>query len=71
MSITDPKTDETAHYGPGLHFGTLSVSEVPEEAISEADGFRYAIQVPDKVVEAANQKIIELNSAPPPLVRLV
>jgi hypothetical protein len=71
MSITDPKTDTTTHYGPGLNIGVLPASEVPEEATCEADGFRYAIQIPDKVVQSAVQKIIELNSAPPPLVRLL
>lgn len=71
MSITDPKTGTATHYGAGLHFGALPEAEVPKEAICETDGFRYAIQVPDKVVEAAAGKMIELNTAPPPLVKLV
>lgn len=71
MSITDPKTGAATHYGPGLNVGTLPELEAPKEAISETDGFRYAIQVPDKVVEAAARKMIELNSAPPPHIRLV
>ncbi len=71
MSITDPKTGAATHYGPGLNVGTLPELEVPKEAISETDGFRYAIQVPDKVVEAAARKMIELNSAPPPHIRHV
>lgn len=47
--------------GPGLDISAARPGDVPPEAVCEADGFRYAIQIPCEVVAAAAHKIIEID----------
>ena len=62
---------KTTEFGPGLDLGAHHVRNVPAEAIWEADGVKYAMQIPSEIVARAEKKIIDVDPLAATAVRLL
>jgi hypothetical protein len=70
-SISNPAKGTNIQLGPGISIGAARISEVPAPVICENDGFRYAIKIPEAVILATKQKLIDINPEAPPIIHLI